>query len=81
MRSLLAALLLALLLTAPVRAQTETPIPEPTATPAYVVQHTLPSGAVMIEERRWTWGQLAIFAALLVLIALTIVEAVWRTVL
>lgn len=65
-------------LAAPAAAQA-TATPEPTATPAYEVYHTLPSGAVMVEVRQWTWGELAIFAALLLLIAVTIIEAVWRT--
>ena len=53
--------------------------PEPSATPLYEVQHVLPSGALMVEQRVWTWGQLAIFGALLLLIAITVIEAVWRT--
>lgn len=76
--ALLAALLAVGSLAAPAAAQA-TATPEPTATPAYEVYHTLPSGAQMVERREWTWGELAIFGALLLLIAVTIIEAVWRT--
>jgi len=48
---------------------TETPVPSetptPTGTPAYVTSFTLDSGNTLIVERRWTFGELGIFLAIL----------------
>lgn len=61
------------------QAATDTPVPAATATPVYQVEHVLSSGAVMLEERSWTWGQVALVGGLLLLVAVTLLEMVWRT--
>jgi hypothetical protein len=55
---------------------TDTPIPTPTlaptptATPNYVTGITLDSGNTLIIERRWTFGELADFLAIVAFMAL-----------
>ena len=52
---------------APALQTTDTPTPTlaptPTATPAYVTAFTLDSGNTLIVERRYTFGELAVFLA------------------
>lgn len=59
---------------APALQTTDTPTPTVTPTvtptPAYVTSYTLDSGNTLIVERHWTFGELAIFLAVLGLIAL-----------
>ncbi len=70
-RWLLVAIALALVLAsvqrataAPALQTTDTPTPTPTATPNYVTGVTLDSGNTLIIERRWTFGELADFLAI-----------------
>lgn len=55
---------------APALQTTDTPSPTPTATPNYVAGVTLDSGNTLIIERRWTFGELAIFLAIVAFTAL-----------
>jgi hypothetical protein len=52
---------------APALQITDTPTatlpPTPTATPAYVTSYTLDSGNTLVVERRYTFGELAVFLA------------------
>ncbi len=71
-RWLLVAIALALVLAsvqrataAPALQTTETPTATPTATPNSVMGVTLDSGNTLIIERRWTFGELADFLAII----------------
>ena len=59
---------------------TITATPTPTGTPAYVTSYTLDSGNTLIVERRWTFGELAIFLAVVANAALYGLHWIWEVV-
>lgn len=49
----------------PTTTPTNTSTPSPTATPAYISGFTLDSGNTLLVERRYTFGELAVFLAVI----------------
>lgn len=65
----------------PASAQSETPVPTPTATPSYRFEVPLgTAGATLLVERKITYGEIAVVSAILLLLVGSVVFWVVRSV-
>ena len=68
-----ATLMASFVLPAPVSAQEPTPEPTPTATPGWLQAVPMSTGSTLLIERRVSYGDIAVTAAVLVLATITLV--------